>query len=195
MEELYLNHGTGRQHRRCIVPKAVYTVKKCSWEWANLWPESCWADLRRSINEKVVGSCWLFASLYKNARSHKYQVAVTAAVDCGGGVCVCVCGKHKLRIGRQRIYPDVRTLFLNLRKHWEANVVQDCRPLSNRSHESCILSSQDSVSLTAFNYAVHCWAACRCFWLESTTEMWAVMHDKLKCNRFAMPYSDPSPLS
>ena len=49
---------------RCIVPKAAYTVKKCSWGWANLSPETCWADLKRLLNEKVVASCWFFASLY-----------------------------------------------------------------------------------------------------------------------------------
>ena len=31
----------GRQQCRCIVPKAVYTVKKRSWGWANLPPETC----------------------------------------------------------------------------------------------------------------------------------------------------------
>ena len=55
--------GTGRQQCRCIVPKAVYTVKKCSWGWKNLSPETCRADLKtlikRLINEKVVASCWL----------------------------------------------------------------------------------------------------------------------------------------
>ena len=40
------------------------TVKKCSWGWANLSPETCRAELKRLINEKVVASCWLFTSLY-----------------------------------------------------------------------------------------------------------------------------------
>jgi hypothetical protein len=35
----------GTMHRRCCPPvhctKAVSTVKKCSWEWANLSPETC----------------------------------------------------------------------------------------------------------------------------------------------------------
>ena len=57
-------HGTGRQQCRCIVPKAVYTVKKCSWGWTNLSPETCRADLNRLINEKVVASCWLITSLF-----------------------------------------------------------------------------------------------------------------------------------
>ena len=59
--QFYLNC---RQQCRCIVPEAVYTVKKCSWGWANLRPETCWADLKRLINEKVLASCWLFISLY-----------------------------------------------------------------------------------------------------------------------------------
>ena len=49
---------------QCILPKAVYSVKKCSWGWANLSPEICWADLKRLINEKVVTPCWLFTSSY-----------------------------------------------------------------------------------------------------------------------------------
>ena len=55
--------GTGRQQRRCIVPKVVYTIKKCSWGWANLSLDTCWADLKRLKNEKVMASCWLFTSL------------------------------------------------------------------------------------------------------------------------------------
>jgi hypothetical protein len=62
--ELHLNHGTSRQQCQCIVPTAVYTVKKCSRGWANLSPETCRADLKRLINEKVVASCWLLTSLY-----------------------------------------------------------------------------------------------------------------------------------
>jgi hypothetical protein len=54
--------GTGRQQCRCIVAKAVYTVKKCSWGWANLSPEICRAEMERLINEKVVASCSLFTS-------------------------------------------------------------------------------------------------------------------------------------
>jgi hypothetical protein len=41
---------TGRQQCRCIVPKTVYTAKRCSWGWVNLSPETCRADLKRSIN-------------------------------------------------------------------------------------------------------------------------------------------------
>ena len=37
----------------CIVTKAVYTVKRCSWGWANLSAEKCWSDLKILINEKV----------------------------------------------------------------------------------------------------------------------------------------------
>ena len=62
--QFYLNRGTGRQQRRCNVPKAVHTVKNCSGGWANLSSETCCADLKRLINEKVVASCWLFTSLY-----------------------------------------------------------------------------------------------------------------------------------
>jgi len=32
---------------RCIVPKAVYRVKKCSWGWTSMSPETCRADLKR----------------------------------------------------------------------------------------------------------------------------------------------------
>ena len=32
--------AAGKQYR-CIVPKVVYTVKKCSWRWASLSPETC----------------------------------------------------------------------------------------------------------------------------------------------------------
>ena len=46
------------------VPKAVYTVKKCPWGWANLSPETCRADLKRLIKEKVVAYYWLFTSLH-----------------------------------------------------------------------------------------------------------------------------------
>ena len=49
-----------RLNWECIVPKAVYTVKKCSWEWANLSPETCRADLKWLIYEKGFASCWLF---------------------------------------------------------------------------------------------------------------------------------------
>ena len=31
-------------------------------------PETCWADLKRLINEKVVASCWLFTSLYSHIK-------------------------------------------------------------------------------------------------------------------------------
>ena len=59
------HRGTGRQQCRCIVPKAVYTVKKCSWGWASVSPETCRAELKRLIHEKVVASCWLCTSLYR----------------------------------------------------------------------------------------------------------------------------------
>jgi hypothetical protein len=59
--EFHLNSSTGRQQCRYIVPKAAYTVKKCSWGWANLSPEICRAELNRLINEK---SCWIFLVIY-----------------------------------------------------------------------------------------------------------------------------------
>ena len=43
-----------RQHRLFIVPKAVHTIRKCSWGWANLSPETCRAELKRLINETVL---------------------------------------------------------------------------------------------------------------------------------------------
>ena len=48
--QFHLNRGTGRQQCRCIVPKAVYRVKKCSLGWANLLPEICRAELKRLTN-------------------------------------------------------------------------------------------------------------------------------------------------
>ena len=50
-----------RQQCRCIVSKAVYTVKKCSWGWVNLSPETCRAELKRLINEK---SCCILLVIY-----------------------------------------------------------------------------------------------------------------------------------
>ena len=35
LSPFHLNRGSGRQQCRCIVPKAVYTVRNCSWGWAN----------------------------------------------------------------------------------------------------------------------------------------------------------------
>jgi len=35
---------TGRHEYRCIVPNAVYIVKKFSWRWVSLSPETCTAD-------------------------------------------------------------------------------------------------------------------------------------------------------
>ena len=60
-----LNHGTGRQYCRCIVPYAVYRVKDSYWGWANLSPETCRTELKRLINEKVVASRLLLTSLYR----------------------------------------------------------------------------------------------------------------------------------
>ena len=81
---------TGRQQCRCIVPKAVYTVKKCSWGWANLSPETCRADLKRLINEKVVASCWLFTSSTPDTFSlEQRECSCSLHIDwIGGDVCV-----------------------------------------------------------------------------------------------------------
>ena len=61
-QEFHLNRGTGRQYCQCIVPKAVYTVKKCSWGWANLSPETCRADLKRINKQK--GCCCILLVVY-----------------------------------------------------------------------------------------------------------------------------------
>ena len=52
---------TGRQQCRCIVPKVVYTVKKCSWGWANLSPETCTAELKKIKKRK---SCCILLVIY-----------------------------------------------------------------------------------------------------------------------------------
>ena len=59
-----VQRGTGRQQCRCIVKKAVSTVKKSSWGWANLSPETRRAELKRLIKEKFVASFWLLTSMY-----------------------------------------------------------------------------------------------------------------------------------
>jgi len=46
-----------RHQRRCFVPKAVNTVKKCSWGCANLSPEIC-----RAINKRK--GCWILLVAY-----------------------------------------------------------------------------------------------------------------------------------
>ena len=51
---------TGRQQYRCSIPKTVCTVKKCSWGWTSLSPETCTADLKRSIN----GICCILLVVY-----------------------------------------------------------------------------------------------------------------------------------
>ena len=50
--EMELTRGPIRQQCRCIVPKAVYAVKKCSWGWANLSPETCRADFKKTNKRK-----------------------------------------------------------------------------------------------------------------------------------------------
>jgi hypothetical protein len=70
----HLNRGTGRQQCRCIVPKAVHTVKKCSWEWANLSPEIYRADLERLINENLLHLVGCLHSCTGDTRSHKHHI-------------------------------------------------------------------------------------------------------------------------
>jgi len=58
-----VTRSSGRQQYQCIVPKAVRTVRKCSWGWASLSTEICRAYLKRSIS----GICcifWLLTSLF-----------------------------------------------------------------------------------------------------------------------------------
>jgi hypothetical protein len=43
--------------------KSCIYSQKCSWGWANMSLETCRADLKRLINEKVVASYWLLTSL------------------------------------------------------------------------------------------------------------------------------------
>ena len=57
----HLNRGTGRQNCWCIVPNAVYRVKKWSRGWANLSPETCRAELKRLIKWK---SCCILLVVY-----------------------------------------------------------------------------------------------------------------------------------
>jgi hypothetical protein len=83
---------TGRQQCRCTVPIAVYTVKKCSRGWANLSPETCRADLKRLINEKVLASCWLFTSLYQWC-----AVTQTSTTGCLVWTWQWTSGFHKIR--------------------------------------------------------------------------------------------------
>ena len=56
--------GTGRQHRWCNIPKAVYTVKNCSWVWENLWPEISRTDLKRLIIRLIKEKLWIFFVAY-----------------------------------------------------------------------------------------------------------------------------------
>ena len=67
--QVHLNLVTGRQQYRCTVPKAVYTVKKCYWRWASLSPETCRAELKRSIN----GICCILLVAYIVRLHVKYR--------------------------------------------------------------------------------------------------------------------------
>ena len=70
-EEHFLTVYTafGAMHRSAAVSmqctKSCIYSQKVLLKWANLSPETCWAELKRLINEKAVASCWLFTSLYK----------------------------------------------------------------------------------------------------------------------------------
>ena len=69
---LYMQHlvqCTDTAAVQCIVPKAVYRVKKSSWGWVNLPPETCRPELKRVIKEKVVESCWLLTSYHQKTVS------------------------------------------------------------------------------------------------------------------------------
>ena len=62
--EFHLNLFACRQQYRCIVPKAVYTAKKCSWGWASLSLETCTAHLKRSIRRSINGICCILLVSY-----------------------------------------------------------------------------------------------------------------------------------
>ena len=66
--KVHLDRGTSRQYCRCIVAKAVYTFKKCSWGWANLSPETFRADLKRIIKQK--GCCILLVVYFIVLKMH-----------------------------------------------------------------------------------------------------------------------------
>jgi len=61
--EMDLNLVTGRQQNRCIVPK-LYTVKRCSWRWASLSPETCTADANISIKRSINENCCILLVAY-----------------------------------------------------------------------------------------------------------------------------------
>ena len=46
-----------RQQYRCIVPR-------CSWKWASLSPETCTANLKRSIKRSINGICCILLVAY-----------------------------------------------------------------------------------------------------------------------------------
>ena len=65
---LTVHTSFGTMHRYCCRPvaisvhctKAVYTVKKCSWGWTSLSPETCRANLKSSIK----GICCVIFVIY-----------------------------------------------------------------------------------------------------------------------------------
>ena len=50
----------------CILPKTGYTVKKCSWEWANLSPEIYMTDLKRLTFKRRIKSHLTFAGIIRS---------------------------------------------------------------------------------------------------------------------------------
>ena len=56
--------AAGRQQYRRVVPKTVYRVKKCSWRWASLSPETCTADLKIPIKRSINGICCILLVAY-----------------------------------------------------------------------------------------------------------------------------------
>jgi len=44
--------------------ETVYTVKKCTWRWASLSPETCRANSNRSIKRSISGNCCILSIAY-----------------------------------------------------------------------------------------------------------------------------------
>ena len=50
--------------RPSFITKAVYAVKKCSWRWVSLSPETCKANSNRSIKRSINGNCCILLVVY-----------------------------------------------------------------------------------------------------------------------------------
>ena len=85
---------TGRQQCRCIVIKAVFTVKKYSCGWANLSPETCRVELKKINKGKsccsllviyiVVLEWWAATQtsrFHKNSYCHKSPTGIKESED------------------------------------------------------------------------------------------------------------------